>query len=372
MRKILRMGVALLMLVSLPGCTDRIDLEDATLALMIGLDLSEKNDLLFYVSSPVFSREAQAKSEEYGVRAHSLRESRQRFDELVSGVTLSGKVQLFVLGRRLLDTPDWFQLMDVVYRDARFSVNARMLVYDGPLEELFQMQSKTKPRVALHLMKLVDTANRRNITVKTTVQELHRQMYEKGITPTITKLDKATTTVQVEGTALLTETGAFATVISGRETSFLQMLLQGKRGEISISLPYPDSTEKEKIVKKRVSFFVKGLSKKVKTSFVDGRFQFDVDLKLRTSISERLFPFDMDKDYKKMEAMLEKEFHREYQELFQKCQKLKIDPFGFGLLARAYQYEAWKKVQNEWPQAFSQAKISITPHVDIKGNGNIR
>ncbi|MDR7318146.1 Ger(x)C family spore germination protein [Brevibacillus nitrificans] len=371
MRKILRMAVALLMLVSLPGCTDRIDLEDATLSLMIGLDLSEKNDLIFYVSSPVFSREAQAKSEEFGVKAHSLRESRQRFDELVSGLTLSGKVQLFVLGRRLLDTPDWFQLMDVVYRDARFSVNARMIVYDGPLEELFHMRSKTKPRVALHLMKLVDTANRRNITVKTTAQELHRQMYEKGLTPTITKLDKATT-VQVEGTALLTETGKFATVISSRETSFLQMLLQGRRGEISISLPYPDSTEKEKIVKKRVSFFVKGLSKKVKTSFVDGKFQFDVDLKLRTSISERLFPFDMDKDYKKMETMLEKEFQREYQELFQKCQQLKIDPFGFGLHARAYQYEAWKKVQNEWTQAFSQAKINITPHVDIKGNGNIR
>ncbi|MED4908466.1 Ger(x)C family spore germination protein [Brevibacillus centrosporus] len=371
MRKVLNIGLALFLLLSLPGCMDRIDLEDATLTLMIGLDMNEKNELLFYASSPVFSREAQVKSEENGVKAHSLRESRQRFDEMVSGVTLSGKVQLFVVGRRLLQTTDWFQLMDVVYRDARFSVNARMIAYDGPVHELFHMQTKAKPRVALHLLKLVDTANRRNITVKTSVQELHRQIYEKGLTPSITKLNKVKE-VQVEGTALLTEKGGFATALTGRETAFLQMLLQGKRGEISISLPYPDSDGAEKTIQRRISFFVKGLSKKVKTSFVDGRFHFNVDMKLRVSISERIFPFDMDEDYKKMGTVLEKEIQAEYQDLLLKCQKLKIDPFGFGLHARAYEYDEWKKVQNEWTQAFSQAKVNIVTHVDIKGNGNIK
>lgn len=371
MRKGMQIMLAVLMLLSLPGCMDRIDLEDATLSLMVGLDLNEKNELLFYVSSPVFSREAKKKSEEFGVKAKSLRQSRARFDEVVSGMTLSGKIQLFVVSKRLLESPDWFRLLDVVYRDARFSVNARMIAFDGPVHKLFHMPTPTKPRLALHLTKLVDTANRRNITVKTTVQELHRQMYEKGMTPSITKLNRENE-IKVMGTALLSEQGAFATEITGQETAYLQMLLHKKRGEISLSIPYPDEEENKKIVKKRLSFFVKGISKKVKTTYADGRFQFDVDMKLRVSISERLFPFDMEKDYTKMEKVIEQEILHNFQQLIMKCQNLNIDPFGFGLYARAHEYPEWKKVENDWPQNFAKATVRIVPHVSIKGNGIVK
>lgn len=371
MRKALRVFLAMLMLLSLPGCMDRIDLEDATLSLMVGLDLNEKNELLFYVSSPVFSREAKVKSEEFGVRAESLRQSRARFDEMVSGMTLSGKIQLFVVGKRLLDTPDWFRLLDVVYRDARFSVNARMIAYNGPVHDLFHLPTPAKPRLALHLTKLVDTANRRNITVKTTVQELHRQMYEKGMTPSITKLDKEKET-RVMGTALLKEQGTFATEITGSETTYMQMLLHGKMGEISLSMSYPDKEQNKKIVKKRLSYFVKGMDKKVKTGYADGRFQFEVDMKMQVSISERQFPFDMEKDYKKMEKAIEQEMVHQFQELITKCQKMNIDPFGFGLYARAQEYQEWKKVENDWPRAFAQATVRIDAHVSIKGNGIVK
>ncbi len=371
MRKALHILLSIIVLLSLPGCMDRIDLEDATLSLMVGLDLNEKNELLYYVSSPVFNREAKVKSEEYGIRAESLRQARGRFDEIVSGVTLAGKIQVFCVGKRLLETPDWFRLMDVVYRDARFSVNARMIAFDGPIQQLFQSSPPTKPRIALHLTKLIDTANRRNVTVKTTMQELHRQMYEKGMTPSITKLDK-NKEVKVMGTALLTEKGTFATIISGDETPYLQMLLHGKIGEISLSMPYPDGQQDKKIVKKRISYFVKSVDKKVKTTYADGRFQFDVDMKLGVSISERQFPFDMEKDYVKMEKVMEKEILHEYQKLIAKCQKLKIDPFGFGLYARAHAYPEWKKIENDWPNTFAQATVRIVPHVTIKGNGIVK
>lgn len=127
--------VAILATTCLSGCMDRIDLEDATITLMAGLDLNEKNELLFYLSSPVFSKEAKDKSEEFGVKADSFRQARMDLDEMVTGVTLSGKIQVFVLGKRLLQHPEWFQLLDVMFRDARFTVNARNAVFDGPDEE---------------------------------------------------------------------------------------------------------------------------------------------------------------------------------------------------------------------------------------------
>lgn len=368
MTRHLRIALLALMVALLPGCMDRVYLEDATLTLMLGIDLNEKNELLFYLSSPVFSKEAKKKAEEFGVKADTLRQSRARLDEMVTALTVPGKVQVLVLGKRLLQHPDWFRLMDVIFRDARFTVNARMVIFDGPVHKLFHFNPKDKPRLALHLTKLIDTANRRNLTVKTRAQELHYQMFEKGMTPSLTEL-KMEKAVKIVGTALLDEKGTYATLLEQRHSIYLQMLLHGKQGEVSFTLPVPEKEGEKGIVKKRVSIIVRDLSKKVDTKFEDGRFRFDVHLGMRIVMAERVFPFDMEKEYKKMEKMIEEELRKEFTQMLQKCQQSKTDPFGFGLYARAYQYKEWKRVQDNWTDAFADATVNVFPNVSIKGNG---
>lgn len=372
MKALMKIILSTVLVVMLTGCWDRLNLEDATLSLMMGIDLNEKDELLVYMTSPVFSREAKEKTEEYGIRASSLREARMGFDEVVTALTVSGKIQLIVLGKRLVQHPDWFPLLDVVFRDAKFSVNARMVMLDGPLNELFEYKPKDKPRLALHMTKLIDTANQRNLTVKTRAQEFHRQMFEKGMTPHITELKKEKYAVRAMGTALLTNKGVYAGLVESWNTILLQMFLHGKQGEISITTPVKLPGENNPIIKDRISFFVKGVKKKVKTTYRDGKFHFDIQLNLRVAISERLFPFNMEKDYKKLEKLIAEELHKDYALLIKKCQESKTDPFGFGLYARAYEYEEWKKVEDDWPTAFSKATVQFKPEVSIKGNGVVK
>lgn len=374
MSRRIQMVLLAVLVAILPGCADRIDLEDATLNLMFGIDLNEKNELLFYMSSPVFSKEAKKKTEEFGVKAGTIRESRARFDEMVTAMTVPEKIQLIVLGKKLLQHPEWFSLLDLFFREARFTVNARMVVVDGDVHSLFHFNPPDKPRLALHLSKLIDTSNRRNLTVKTRAQEFHRQMYEKGMTASITQMRMKTKkkVVEVMGTALLDKKGTYATLLEAREATLLQMLLHGKQGEISLTIPVPEQGGAKKIVKKKLSFYVNGVSKKMKVDYVDGRFQFNVKLKLRVAITERMFPFDMDKGFKKMERMIEEEVTKELNRLIAKCQKVKTDPFGFGIYARAYQYDEWKKVEDQWTDVFAKAAVNFETHADIKGNGVIK
>ncbi|MFF0829052.1 Ger(x)C family spore germination protein [Brevibacillus sp. NPDC003359] len=372
MRAFVQILLSSVLVMMLAGCKDRVNLEDATLALMVGIDLNEKNELLYYMTSPVFSREAKEKSEQYGIRASTLREARMGFDELVTALTQSGKIQVLVMGKKLIAHPDWFRLLDVVFRDAKFSVNARMVVLDGPLSELFDFKPVDKPRLALHVTTLIDTANQRNLTVKTRAQELHRQMFEKGMTPTLTELKKEKRAVKVVGTAMLKENGTYGGLIEPRDTILLQTLLHEKQGEISVTIPIKEPQDGKQIVKDRISFFIKGVKKKVKTSYRDGKFHFDINFQFRVSISERMFPFNMDKDYKKMERMISDELHKDYTRLIKKCQEAQADPFGFGLYARAYEYQEYKKVQDDWPKTFAQATIHLVPDVSIKGNGVVR
>lgn len=59
LHKIMLLLIAVLLV--LPGCDDRIDLEDISLLLMLGIDLDKDNNLVFYSSSPVFNKEAKEK-----------------------------------------------------------------------------------------------------------------------------------------------------------------------------------------------------------------------------------------------------------------------------------------------------------------------
>ncbi len=226
------------LLVCLPGCYDRMDLENATLSLMIGLDLDEKNNLLVYMSSPVFSKEAKKKMEEFGVKSSTVRQARSRLDSMVTAMTVSGKVQVILLGERLLQHEDWFPLMDVIFRDAKFTVNAKMVAVEGRVADVITYAPEDKPRLALHLSKLIDTANERNVTIKTTAQEFHRQMYEKGMTPSITGLKKRKE-LELTGVALLTEKGKYAATLSIEEAKLLNLLRFGKKEDMTLTIPIP-------------------------------------------------------------------------------------------------------------------------------------
>lgn len=358
-----------MLLAILPGCADLRNLEDVTLALMAGIDLSEKNELLFYVSSPVFSKDAKKKVEEYGVRADSIRQSTKRFDALVTALTVGGKIQLIVLGKRLLQHPDWFSLLDTLYRDGRMTVNSRVVVVDGPVHSVFHLNPADKPRLPLHLTQLLDTANRRNLTVKTTTQEFHRMMAEKGMTPSITEFKERNSVVEVMGTALLDHQGKYVTLLLPKDTILLQILIHKLQGEMTLTVPLPGQSDQQKVIRPRVSFFVKDVTRTVKTGYRDNRFRFDVELQMEISLAEQMFPVEPAKQYKKLEQLIEKQLAQKYADLIKQFQKQKVDPVGFGVYARAYQYKEWKKVQDDWPAAFAKAEVRVKPVISIKGIG---
>ncbi|MDC0759319.1 Ger(x)C family spore germination C-terminal domain-containing protein [Brevibacillus sp. AG] len=49
-----------------------------------------------------------------------------------------------------------------------------------------------------------------------------------------------------------------------------------------------------------------------------------------------------------------------------------VDPIGLGKYARAYAYDEWKKVEDEWGRAFSKAKVTIHPEVKIISVGALK
>ena len=365
-RKIL--GCLLLSVFLLTGCGDQIYVEDVTLSLILGLDLDEDNHLVVFMTSPVFNKEAQMKEEKVAVKAYTVRNSRDLFDSTVMALTSGSKTQLFLIGKKLLKQKDWIKYLDPFYRDPKNSVTTRIVAVDGPVSDVIFFRPKDKPRLPLYLANLIDTAYRRNITVKRTLQEFHEQTIEKGMTASISEMKK-NSKIMLTGSALLDEKGRYKLSINPHENKLLRILQNKKRGDFpfTISVPLkPNGQDKHWL-----SFGAQGIKVKTKVRY-NGHYIFDTNIKMRIGISEMLFPFNVRKDAAKLEKSIQTKLKADFEHLIKKTQAANIDPFGYGLYARAYTYPEWKKVQNQWGNEFSKADVKVKVNVTISGMGTIK
>ncbi|MCZ8512714.1 Ger(x)C family spore germination protein [Paenibacillus filicis] len=365
----LRLAFLILIVVSLlTGCWDRLDLEHSTLTLMMGFDLDDKDNLIVYAASPVFSKTAKKKVENFGVKVKSIRQARTRLDSMVTGMATAGKLQVVLLSKRLLQHEDWFPLFDIMFRDVHFNATARVVAVDGPVAEIFDFAPKDKPLLPYHMAELIDTSNKRNITVKRTLQDLHRQMDDKGVTASITEIKKVKE-IEVKGTSALTKKGKYKTLLRLQESALLLLLQREERKSVSLTIPAPKQADTGDVIEPRLSFSMRHTAPKFKVSYQNGRFDIDIKLKLNVLITERTFLMDIQENNKMLEEHIANEVTKEIEKLVKRLQKNKVDPVGFGYYARGYQYQEWKKVEQNWEEAFSKANVRVSTKVTIKGKG---
>ncbi|WP_163859355.1 Ger(x)C family spore germination protein [Paenibacillus elgii] len=371
MKRWVRAVVLAVCVAMLAGCWDQANIEDLTLGLSIGIDLDEKDNLMVYMAAPVFSKEAKRKNEVYEFRSKTIRVARNKFDSVVTALTVGGKSQMLLLGKRLVEQADWFPLTDVFFRDGKQTVNSKVVLVNGPVSDVIHHYPKDKPRLSLHLTRLLDKNNRRNFTVRTTIQKLIDQKYEKGMTISISEL-KLSEEFEVTGTALLDNKGKYKGSLNQQESSSLLILQRRTAGEVPFNIHVPHE-QKSGVFASDVVSFNAGVEKvKIKTAYNQGKFRFDVGIHLSGALTQRLFPFDFAKKGGELEVAIAKQLDKQFSELVKKFQSLKVDPVGFGIYARAHQYKEYKQVQEQWGDVFAKADVNVKVKLTLKSSGAIK
>lgn len=363
---------ALILIALIPGGgQDRNDLEDLSLLFLYGMDLDPNNRPIFYLDTPVFHKEAEEKTEKHRLAAESARASRVRFDQLTVGNVSGGKLQVLLLGKRLLETPDWFPMLDVFYRDPKNSVNAIVVAVDGDMSEVVNLKPADKPRLSLYLVKKINTVEKRNITTRTTLQQLHRQMYEKGMTPSVTIIRKKGDQIEISGMALMEENGKYTTTLKPEEWGLVRILQNKAQKGVNLSVEIPSGQREDTPGSVKISFMAEP-SSKIKVEHSEDRFRYRITLKLPVYLREVTGEMDLDSESNELEAQIKKQLEKKFQAVVQKMQSHKVDPAGFGLYARAYQYKKWKQVENEWGEAWAKAEVQWDIQVNIKAVGPVK
>lgn len=372
MKNKLHLLLVIAMVVWLPGCSEAVDLEDLTIGLVVGVDLDKHNQLVSYFLSPVFVETATRNTQILESHAGSFRSARKEIDSMTTGLAVGGKTQVILLGKRLLEQGDWYPYFDVYFRDSKNSLSPRVVAVDGDVSQIIHTPPRDIPSLSLHLAGLIDTKERRNETVKINLQRFDTQMLDKGVTPFISAVKMEKGRIKLTGTALLDKKGRYVESLNQNETALLH-ILQGTEGRaLSLAVSLAKEQKSEVFDKAKVSFRVNRIHKRTKTKYGNNKFQFDIKLTMSIALTERLFPYDMERKSEVLERQIEKQLKKQFEELFKKCQKRKVDPFGLGQYARAFQYEDWKKVQDDWGAAFAKADVRITVDTNIKYWGPVK
>ncbi|TKH23910.1 Ger(x)C family spore germination protein [Bacillus wiedmannii] len=360
----------LALIICASGFGKTLNIEDVTFTLVFGIDLNNQGELVFYSVNPVFGKDVQETNEVLTAKATTSRQFRTEIDKRSSGITIGSKIQVILIGKKLLRDPKWFSVLDVLYRDFKGTVSSRVIIVDGPVSTVIHYTPKNKPRTALFLRSLINTANLRGETVDITLQELHRQMYDKGITPYISRIKKEKKII-LAGSSLLNKKGQYGVSLTPPETILLQ-ILKNQTAEYSLTLPVFERKKNHNVIKNMISFTAQDVKTKVYTNYTKGEFQFNFQINMQMVVSERTFPFIMRKDGELFEQQIEQQLKVQFQNLIKKIQKNRLDPVGLGLYARAYQYKEFKQVENKWGKALSKANINISVNIKTKTMGSMK
>lgn len=363
--------ISIALLLALLGCsTDKTDLEDATVPLALGLDVKD-DKLRYYISAPVFSKDIRKKSREGEGIAEGLRQSRNQQDAQFPGAVSGRNYQVIIVGRQLLQYKDWFKVLDVKFRDPRNTVTDRIIAYDGPVADIIHFQSKDQPPIPVFLSGLIDSESRRSTTVKTTEQDLHRQLHDRAITPSISEIMIENGKILLKGTMLLSHEGQYRESLSYQETSLLQILKKEAKPGVSLTFPVTGMREHLPFNTDLVSFSIGDVTVKIKVSHQDGRFQYHIKINSFISITEKFLEYGLLENSEEMAKKLSGEMKKSVDKLIVKLQQHKIDPVGFGLYARAYQYPLYKAVQNDWGEEFARANFHVEVSLRIGATGAV-
>jgi len=361
---------SILLIISNTGCSDKLNIEDLTMTLLLGIDINKNDEVEMYIASPVFSEDAKEKSEQFKVTSVSMREARNYFDRMAIGLTTSGKVQSILIGSKVIEHEEWTSVLDLLFRDSKMRQNAQMVVVNGNVSDILNFSPKDKPRLTFFLPQLIDTANERNVAFRTSLRKFNQQNIDKGITPFVPELTLKKD-LGITGTVLLDDDNVYKRTLSLYETQLLKILHSDIEGQLSLTMPIDVKKSETKLFpKNNVSFYVQKVKKKIHKKYSDGHYQFDIKLKIPIEITESpvaLKDKKADLVKRKIEAKLQKDLN----DFIKSLQEEMVDPVGFGILARSFKYNQWKKVENNWVKAFQQSKVNLNVKIIIADRGDI-
>lgn len=167
------------------GCSERIPLEKATLILLIALDRTSNGEMMVGTSIPLFHQEEPINTVEHLVKASSVYNGFSKISTKMTGFVTSSKAEIILIGKKFAQNENWMKELDSSSRDPYGTLNAKVVLVDGSIEEIFNMKKSDNPPLPKYVNDVIESSIQNNESVSSTIQQLIREKNEQGMTQTL-------------------------------------------------------------------------------------------------------------------------------------------------------------------------------------------
>lgn len=356
----------------LTGCLETNILEDLSIMVAIGYDVTKDKHFQVTTSLLESQPEAKDKNRTVTVKAETSKGARRKMNEKLPFETASGQTRVILLDRNIFQMK-MVNEIDVLSRDASYGDMIYMALVDGTAKDILSYSYKSIPNIGVYLNTLLEHNEKWSWSPDTTLHRFTRcrdRNTEELALPIIKREgeDVAITGVALfHGDQLVGEVsprdGFYLKVLTGEGHSYLyQSTIKLEETESSGMKQFlKDPSNKEDI---NIVFSVLDAKRQIKVKDAQ-QVEFDVNLQLEIDIQEisERYLFQEKDSMKALRDQLNEELTKDLQSFLDKLVKMNSDCVGFGEILRSKVRKS-PMVGERWGKEFPNAKLNA--HVDVK------
>ncbi|MDR6225466.1 Ger(x)C family spore germination protein [Desmospora profundinema] len=369
----MRKGICWLMITSilllLPGCWDQDLLKDARLMTALAFDRAPGGKLMQTVVIRDMPQAEQGEpiSEVHSAIGDTSRDSTRSLEKKIAGSYRVYKAQVVLMGKSLAKT-DIYPYLDVLYRDPKDPIYAKLVVVGGKGADILRMKKAGNLLIGEFLFQHVKSKEELSIVPEESLESIRPIMLDPGRDFILPYIEKKGDEIIADRSAMFH--GHRFTGTLDTEESTLYLLGMGKEGTVARFTEKVNpgkSSNPANYITIDVAKAKHQLKVKVRP---DGEIDATIELDLDVAVPE--YPpnnLDDEKEVERLNEALSKALTKKAENMIRKMQKARCDAFGVGRQLIAYHPEVWKK--KKWSRDYPKVRFHSKVKVEITGSGII-
>ncbi len=369
--KLLKICLLLSILITTTGCWDQNFLSKTSLAFSLGFDLSKDKESLEVISiiralKPSGGGQIEPYNTNYKVKGKSPIILREKMNQITPGEFSINKLSNVLIGEDLAKQ-EIYPLLDVLYRDAKSNVNAKVVITKGKSKKLLQPEYIQGTLISKALRDLLSSAEEHSLIPEQSLATIMPAMFDPGqdfVLPYIEQVNGKL--IKVSGVALLDKLSYTGKNLTGEDAT-LYLLMVGKEG------PYAqftiDDPTSNKGFDQKISFFVRKNHHKIKLKIVDSKPVYSVSVKLKVSVSEYTKGLISRFDREHLEKHMTRSLTKQAEKVTDVLKKSNCDGLALGRKLMVEDPNLFNKYKKHGMLDLSKVEINPTVKVEIVDNG---
>ncbi|WP_164670182.1 Ger(x)C family spore germination protein [Virgibacillus doumboii] len=378
-RKWIYLVQALLMLLLLAGCWDRVEIEDRGFIVGIAVDLPEESEkenavtITNQLAVPAgLSGQTQGGSASKAfanltVTGNSLIAIQGEMSTITSRSPFLPHMQLIAVSGELAKTKLFANVMDLFIRDHEMRRGVSVIIIDGKAKEAFEIKPENEQLPVMHIQSIIDNSFKNSeVARQLRLGDLHESLLANS-SYVVPRMVKKGDRLDYEGIAVFQgHTDLMVGTLNAEETKGYN-LITGKidGGTLETKVDGEQITLEMMSIKSSMEISEKSKAK------VGVSIKVEVEGKISETFGNN--SLTSNRKLRDIEKQAENKIEKLMNRSIKKAQdELKADIFGIGRTLQNHHYDFWQKVKKDWDKGkniFSDSSIHVTAGVKVRSMG---